>query len=705
MSARHQRHYTPRLPLHLFARFACAALAALLALLPTAGQAQEKGPGGCPMVQAAVFNDAKVEQVLASIGNQAGVSITPFGKVPNSRVSILEKDVCLEDALNKLAQPNGWVWFKNEDGSYGVADEAWYKANILPKKVITKIFRPDHVKASELEKAIRPMLTQGISSVTPDDRTNKLIISDLPEVIERIERLIREIDVQLMTRVFYVRNADVNEIAEKIESYKSDPGTIEVDEKTRQIIVTDLLANIKKMELLIDILDVGPEIVIYDVNNIGLEGEDLEELQKIIESIRTPVEDLLFEINEKAGVFILEDVPEVHEKVEQVLASFDQPVKQVLIQGEILTMNFARDTALGVKAVNYSSEAFADPNLLVPGNSGFRNLITPDSSLTNFATETGITGAFLTQQAYIEWKASFDDENTKVLLQPRLLVKNQESSRIFVGSEEPFITTFFNENTTGVSTRSTSQQTVTDGLTFEITPSISNSYLVEMEITIDNDDAERVSVQTSDGVESLIRRDRQSVETVLTIPSGQTRVIGGLISSSSSNRNQGVPFLVNLPVIGHLFGTKSATESRSNLQLFITPSIVEDIIPRPTGNDGRRGRLVTDYHRVYGSYDINADSEILKEGETGVPEDLLAPMTTDDEGAIEDLLREQQPRDGAAATNRDSNFVRRSNATSGAAARIAAENDDRNKLQERDEEKDSPTTQRIPVPRPAETTY
>src|SRR5690606_37752292 len=128
-------------------------LLGVLAAVPAV--AQERGPGNCPMVQAAVFNDAKVEQVLASIGNQAGVSITPFGKVPNSRVSILEKDVCLEDALNKLAQPNGWVWFKNDDGSYGVADEAWYKANILPKKVITKIFRPDHVKASELEKAIK----------------------------------------------------------------------------------------------------------------------------------------------------------------------------------------------------------------------------------------------------------------------------------------------------------------------------------------------------------------------------------------------------------------------------------------------------------------------------------------------------------------------------------------------------------------------
>jgi type II secretory pathway component GspD/PulD (secretin) len=638
-------------------------LLALALVLPAAGAWTQTPTAGCPMVQSAVFNDARVEQVLASIANQAGVSITPFGKVPNSRVSILEKDICLEDALNKLAQPNSWVWFRNDDGSYGIADEAWYKANILPKQVITKIFRPDHVKASELEKAIRPMLTQGISTIVPDDRTNKLIVTDLPDIIERIERLIREIDVQLMTRVFYIRNASVVEIAKKIEAYKSDPGTIEVDEKTRQIIVTDLLANIKKMELLIDILDVGPEIVIYDVNNIGLEGKDLEELQKIIESIRTPVEDLLFEINEKAGVFILEDVPEVHEKVEQVLASFDQPVKQVLIQGEILTTNFSRNTALGISTVNYSSERMPDPNLLVPGNSGFRNIIRPESSLTNFATETGITGAILTQQAYIEWKASFEDTSTKVLLQPRLLVKNQESSRIFVGSEEPFITTFFNENNQGISTRSTSQQTVTDGLTFEITPSISNSYLVEMEIGIDNDDAQRVNVQTANGVESLIRRDRQSVDTTLTIPSGQTRVIGGLITTSSGRRNQGVPFLVNIPVIGHLFGTKGTTEVRSNLQLFITPTVVEDVIPRQTGVDGRRGRLVTDYSRIYGSYDLNMGTAIEEEATMPSALDLLAPADAPTEELIEELLRESVPRETRDAGPRDTNFDRRGGQT------------------------------------------
>jgi len=618
------------------------------------------GPNGERIVRMASFNDARIEQVLLVIGGQAGVSITPLGKVPGSRVSLGERDVELETLLDRIARPQGWVWFKQADGNYGVADEAWYKQNELPKQVIQKIFRPDHVKASELERAISPMLTSGISSITADDRTNKLIVMDLPQVIEKIERLIREIDVQLFTRVFYIRHANVADVAEKIESYKSDPGTIEVDETTHQIIVTDLLANIKKMELLIDILDVGPEIVIYDVNNIGLEGEDLEDLQAIIDSIRT--EELLFEVNHKQGVFILEDVPEVHDKVEQVLAEFDRPVKQVLIQGEILTTSFVRNFNYGLKRAAYASEPITPDINTETGDDGTGNDtgfgFTPVGALDNFGALSGnvIGGAVIQNQAFLEWEASFNDSNTKVLLQPRLLVRNQESSRIFVGSEEPYLTTFFNDNNNNNgSSRSTSQSTVTDGLTFEITPSISNSYLVELEINVDNDDAERISVQGPDGPQDLIRRDRQSIETVLTIPSGQTRDIGGLISNSRNRGSGGVPFLSKLPVLGALFGTQTSGDERSNLQIFLTPTVVEDIIPRPTGADGKRGRLVTSYDKVAGSYDLNLDQEILEEGDQSM-DDLLAPAEANVDGAIESLLRDETPREDEAA-DADTNWT------------------------------------------------
>ena len=67
------------------------------------------------------------------------------------------------------------------------------------------------------------------------------------------------------------------------KNYKSAPGTIEVDPKTHQIIVTDTFQNIKRMEMLVEVLDVGPEMRVYNLNNIGFKGEDVDKLSKAIE--------------------------------------------------------------------------------------------------------------------------------------------------------------------------------------------------------------------------------------------------------------------------------------------------------------------------------------------------------------------------------------------------------------------------------------
>ncbi|MDX2175473.1 MAG: secretin N-terminal domain-containing protein [Candidatus Sumerlaeia bacterium] len=568
---------------------------------------------GQPAAQAAAaprfdvaFVDAKVEQVIASINDSQPIRVSLFGRTTGERVTVLQEQTTLEEALATVTRQKGWIYWRLDDGGYGVADRAYFEQEILPRRFVQKVFQPRNLKASELQKAVQDLLTSGAANGTAvaDDRTNKLIVNDMPVVMERIERLLREIDVQLITRVFRIRHADVDDVASKIENYKSGPGTIDVDTKTRQIIVTDLLANVKKMELLIDIVDVGPEIVIYDVNNIGIDGGDLESLQNIIDSIRT--EDLLFEVNAKQGVFVLEDVPSVHEKVEQILESFDRPVKQVQIQGEIVQTELVRTFGLGIDRFIYSDDltsAIADGSVTgIPGvssddlaadNLGFQNL---DDTFPIFdLTGSTVSGSYLNSNIFLQASAVFSDASTNILLQPNLLVKNQESSRIQVGAETPFLTTFFNDNNTGGSTRSTSQQRITDGLQFEITPSIANSFLIELEITIDNDKA--FNAGENEGI-TLIGKTRQNIETILQIPSGQTRAIGGLITTDQSETHTGLPFISKLPVVGPLFGKRTNNETRKNLMLFITPTIVEDTLPLATGTNGRRGRLISEYQRV-----------------------------------------------------------------------------------------------------------
>lgn len=621
------------------------------ALLPAGAHAQnEQGV-------TVVANDSRIDGVIAMLNSQFEGSVNIYGQVPGERVTVLAEEVTVESALNQIANPKGWVWWAEDNGmDYGLADREYYERNILPKQVIEKTFRPNNITASDLESAISNLLTPNVGSSIADDRTNQLIISDLPQVLERIESLIRRMDVQLVIRVFYIRHANVEDVAAKIEQYKSGPGTIEVDVTTHQIIVTDLLSNIKMMELLIDILDVGPEIAIYNVNNIGIDGQDLEELANIIETIRTP--ELLFEINHRQGVFILEDVPEVHERVEQILASFDQPVKQVLIQGEILSTQFERSFGFGLSRFAIAQDLFSASEQGALGSSfdEIREYVDMGRIFPNLTLsgET-ITGSYLSNSVYMQYRATFEDTSTRVLLQPRLLVKNQEPSNIFVGEEVPFLTTFFDDSGSGdTSRRTTTQSTVRSGLTFQVTPSISNNRLVELDLRIENDEARPQDIPDGGTTRRVVGRDRQNVETILQIPSGQTRMIGGLIRTRGSEGSSGVPFLSSLPVVGGIFGSRSNSRSSTNLMIFLTPTVVDDQDSiEAFSEDGRRGRLVTDYDRVAGAFDLGLDAEdpfaYLEDFdfEPVSPEDLLSGSPEEEAESLERYLELQRQRQRA----------------------------------------------------------
>jgi type II secretory pathway component GspD/PulD (secretin) len=583
-----------------------------------AAPAAAASPDAEPMIEIAM-SQGRMEVFLMQFNSQSTRKLSVYGKVVEARIDVLADNEPAESILNQVANKYGWAWWREDNGDFGMADKDYYTKEVLPKRVIQKVFRPNNIKASELDKAIKGLLTQNVGSSVADDRTNKLIVNDLAPALERIERFIREIDVQLIVRVFYIRRAKVEDIAKKLEQYKSGPGSIEVDVKTRQIIVTDLLSNIKKMELLVDILDVGPEIVQYDINNVGIDGKDLEGLQKIIDSIRT-TKDLLFEVNAKQGVMILEDVPEVHERVEQILAEFDKPVRQVLLQSEILSTVFKRSMSFGLKEAAWADNLLSAANQgalgstpsILSGTSGAARSFTNTSTIFPNASFDGgaVTGNYLSSTVFLQYQAAYSDSSTRVLLQPRLLVKNQAKSTIFVGTEVPYLTTFFdNNNNNSNSTRTTSQSTVQSGLKYEVTPSISNSYLVELELKIDNDTANEVIDRSGTTAVRLVGRDRQNVESTLQIPSGQTRMLGGLIKNGDSDTNSGLPFLVSLPIVGALFGTKGQSREATNLMIFVTPTIVEDDMPRQLNSNGKRGRSLSDYERVPGSFDLNLDNE------------------------------------------------------------------------------------------------
>ena len=70
--------------------------------------------------------------------------------------------------------------------------------------------------------------------------------------------------------------------------------------------------------------------------------------------------------------------------------------------------------------------------------------------------------------------------------------------------------------------------------------------------------------------------NRRDLDTVVRIQTGETLVLAGIIQTSESTDDSGVPWLKNLPLIGGLFSKNEKSKARTELAIFITPTLLED---------------------------------------------------------------------------------------------------------------------------------
>ena len=95
----------------------------------------------------------------------------------------------------------------------------------------------------------------------------------------------------------------------------------------------------------------------------------------------------------------------------------------------------------------------------------------------------------------------------------------------------------------------------------------------------------------------------RSVQTIVSVQSGQTMVMGGLIGETTGNTSKGLPLLSRIPIIGGLFGDQELKNNRTELVMFITPRVVENEVDmkgidrRPAPADGADRRFVRRVHQ------------------------------------------------------------------------------------------------------------
>jgi type IV pilus assembly protein PilQ len=298
-------------------------------------------------------------------------------------------------------------------------------------------------------------------------------------------------------------------------------------------------------------------------------------------------------IDERTNTLLVQDTAENLMEIRRLVQTLDVPVRQVLIEARIVIVSDTFERDLGAQFGVTSAQTNGSHGLLaVSGNgvgtdtmvqSGLSNLgngqpITPVATpalanryMVNLpaANTNGSIGIALLGGSYLvdlALSAAENEGKSETISSPRVITANQKQATIMQGVEIPY--------QESASSGATTTQFKNAVLSLKVTPLITPDNRVILDLDV-SDDSVGQNVQSATGG-SVPSIDTREVITQVLVGDGQTVVLGGILETTKSYQANKVPWLGDIPILGHLFKSTINIDNKSELLIFITPKILRE---------------------------------------------------------------------------------------------------------------------------------
>lgn len=493
------------------------------------------------------------------------------------------------------------------------------------QEVLTKVIMIKNVPALDLVPILRPLVAKyghlaGVRSA------NALIVTDLVGNINRLEQIIERLDrsgseelevIQLKEAwvgnvVTMLQNLDPSKVAQGTASAADNTaGSVRVvaDERSNRIIIKGEKNARERIRNLIQELD-KPSYFSGSAQVIRLQYADATKLAELIKGVMDDATSgQESEAKGRVGIYADEDLnalvvraePSLMREVQSLVASLDVRRAQVLIESAIVEVTGDISDALGFQwAIGEADKPVAGTNFSEAGPSAstiagsiisgdYSNILGPGITLGGYGERNGDPNFAMVMQALAS--------NTKanMLSTPSIMTLDNQEAEIIVGQNVPFRT-----GSTSSSNNDNPFTTITRedvGITLKVKPHIHEGEAIRLEVEAT---AESVSATTISGSADLITNKR-SLKTMILAQDSEIIVLGGLIRDDVREVVSKVPLLGDIPLLGWLFKSRSQQHQKSNLMVFLRPTILNDNI---TG----RGLAQEKYNGIW---------EFTLSGETG----------------------------------------------------------------------------------------
>ena len=297
-------------------------------------------------------------------------------------------------------------------------------------------------------------------------------------------------------------------------------------------------------------------------------------------------------IDPATNTLVITDNTFILQKFEKIIAELDVPARQVMVEARIVEAEDGFSRQLGVKfgyagsngknswGSNWTNAA-ANRNNYVNGQRTLANwardpskneipalpawTVDPNVNLPTAAATSSIAlvHALSSGALGLELSAQQAQNKLKIVSTPRVLTQDRKEAIIESGTEVPY------QEASSSGATSTSFKKAVLGMT--VTPNITPDGQIIMDIKINKDSVNSDCRATEPCINT------QRLNTNVMVEDGGTLILGGIYREENSEGVSKVPLLGDIPVVGNLFKSKTKTDKKTELLIFITPRIVDNV--------------------------------------------------------------------------------------------------------------------------------
>ncbi len=478
-------------------------------------------------------------------------------------------------------------------------------------------------RSKEGGQLISSALQEGVL-ITPDRRTNSIVISAPLENMALLESLIKAMDSTIPRtaeiRVFALVNSDARAMSQvlrdlfrmqavggtgkqaieytlvpkeggtekgpsaTIGSAEDVALTVTVDVRTNSLLVGGTRHYVDLASKVIEELDQSTAAErlteVYRLRNA--QAQDIEtaltnflnQERQLLEQQMGPAgagtsqfileREVAIVAEQTSNTLLLSASPRYFDVVASMIEELDQPPPQVLIQVLLAEVSIDDVNEFGIEG------RYTD---VIDGHTATIGTGPAFAASAGLALNPGFSVSVTGSDVNFLLRAIESQGRLEILSRPQILASDNQQATINIGQRVPFIT---NSRITDDGTTINTIQYQEIGIILDVTPRINPDGFVKLEVRPEISSLAESTVPISEGVNAIIVNNRRA-ETTVTVQDGHTIVVGGLITTLDRNRVNKVPFLGDIPVLGWLFRSNRVVKERSELLIILTPTVLRNI--------------------------------------------------------------------------------------------------------------------------------